>query len=431
MNPAVVSGEDTEKPLSMEPSSSGPDIGRLQSIIHGYRPDMGPYEDFYRQVHQDPEISGMESNTAAIVVKHLKQLGFEVHSGIGGHGVAAVFKNGPGKTILMRAELDALPILEKTDVSYRSTKRMMDRYGNERPVMHACGHDMNMATLLGASALLMAAAEKWSGTLVIVFQPDEEETRGAQAMVDDGLYSKVPIPDIMLGQHLVPSRSGTVAIRSGPVLVAADSGNIRVIGGPCPGVNPQHCVDPIPVTVDILSRLQDDVRREVGPDEVATVACWGFHAGIPGNDYVAYADFMLDVKTVKPAIREQVHQVIRRTIQDACKAANTPEEPVINFTVRAPLTSNDPSVTEPINQVFQGYFQTDVVEMKFTPACEDFSTLGAEHSVPYAYWNFGGSQVTEGPVPSNHSPFFAPAIQPTLRVGIDAMAIAALTFLVT
>lgn len=182
----------------------------------------------------------MESKTATLVAQHLRGLGFEVYTDIGGNGVAAVFHNGPGKTVLMRAELDALPILEETDLPYKSTKNMIDRYGNERPIMHACGHDMNMATLLGASALLKAAAQTWSGTVVVVFQPDEEETGGAQAMIDEGLYAKVPVPDIMLGQHLVPAKSGTVAIRSGPVLVAADSANVRVTGGPCPGVNPSN-----------------------------------------------------------------------------------------------------------------------------------------------------------------------------------------------
>ncbi|KAJ8115141.1 hypothetical protein ONZ43_g4737 [Nemania bipapillata] len=401
----------------------------LRTIVNQYRPELATYEDFYRQVHQNPEISGMESTTAALVAQHLKSLNFEVHTGIGGHGVAAVFYNGPGDAVLMRAELDALPIEEKTNLRYKSTKRMIDRYGNERPIMHACGHDMNMAALLGASALLKAAAHKWSGTVIFLFQPDEEETGGAQAMVDDGLYTKIPVPNIMLAQHLVPSKSGTVAIRSGPALVAADSANVRIIGGPCRGVNPQQCVDPIPVAMKIVMQLEDQVRNEVGRQEDITIACWGFHAGLPGNDYVAYADFLLDIKTVKTTVQEKVHEVIRRIIEEKCKEANTPQDPVVTFAVRAPLTTNDPSVSEPISRVFAGYFEASSIEMQFTRACEDFSLLGAEHSVPYAYWNYGGSQTTEEPIPTNHSPFFAPVIQPTLQAGTDAMALAALTFL--
>lgn len=215
-----------------------PDGNLLRTIVDSFRPDLTSYETFYRTVHENCEISGLDSQTASLVADHLMSLEFKVHTGIGGHGIAGVFTNGDGKTILMRAELDALPILEQTTLPYKSTKRMIDRYGNERPVMHACGHDMNMATLLGAAALLKSAAEKWSGTLIIIFQPDEEETGGAQAMVDDGLYDKVPVPDIMLGQHVVPLAAGKVAIRSCPALVAADSANVRITGGPCPGPNP-------------------------------------------------------------------------------------------------------------------------------------------------------------------------------------------------
>ncbi|KAI0097556.1 hypothetical protein GGR51DRAFT_540697 [Nemania sp. FL0031] len=414
----------------MEQSVSPPDVSSPQDIVNEHRPDLAAYEEFYRQVHKDPEISGMESKTAALVVYHLKALDFKVHTGIGGHGVAAVFHNGQGKTILMRAELDALPILEQTNLPYKSTKRMIDRYGNERPIMHACGHDMNMASLLGASAILKASAKKWKGTVVIIFQPDEEETGGAQAMVDDGLYEKIPKPEIMLAQHLVPSRSGTVAIRSGPVLGAADSVNVRIIGGPCSGVNPQQCVDPIPVAIEIVLGLEDKVREKLKSGAYVTVACWGFHAGIPGNDYVAYADFTLDIKTLDPAVRENVHEVLKEIIEDGCKAANTPQRPIIDFKVRAPLTSNDPSVTEAISRVFTQYFKDNAVEMQPTRACEDFSILGAKHFSPYAYWNYGGSETAEENLPTNHSPFFAPPIQPTLRAGVDAMALAALTFLV-
>ncbi|KAI0548879.1 hypothetical protein F4679DRAFT_596256 [Xylaria curta] len=246
-----------------------------------------------------------------------------------------------------------------------------------------------MAALLGASALLKAAAHKWSGTLVIVFQPDEEETGGAQAMGDNGLYTKVPIPDIMLGQHIVPSKSGT-----------GHRGSVS-------GSQPTTMCGPYP--------RRDEDRL----------------AGVPRNDYVAYADFLLDVKTVEPNIREKVLRVIKHSVKDGCKAANTPQEPIIKFTMRAPLTTNDPSASGAIGRVFKEYFEADAVEVHFTRACEDFSTLGVEHFVPNAYWNFGGSQTTEEPVPTNHSPFFAPAIQPTLQVGTDAMSLVALTFLVT
>jgi len=235
----------------------------------------------------------------------------------------------------------------------------------------------------------------------------------------------------MLGQHLVPSVAGTVAIRSGPVLVAADSVNIRIIGGPCDGSNnPQLCVDPIPLAMRTVLSLQEAVRKEIGPGEDATVACWGFHAGEPGNDYVAYADVLLDIKTVKAGVRRRVLAFVERHFRDACRSAGVPRDPIFNTTVRAPLTANDDAISGPISRAFGEYFAADAGKMTFTRACEDFSTLGASYNVPYAYWNYGGTpRDAREPVARNHSPFFAPAIQPTLQVGTDAMALAALTFL--
>ena len=404
----------------------------LRTILESHRPTLDQYADFYRDVHQHPDVSAMEADTAKKVVSHLERLGYTAHSNIGGHGVVGVFSNGPGKTVLMRAELDALPILEQTNLPYRSERRMIDRYGNERPIMHACGHDMNMAALLAAADLLKAAAQQWKGTLLVVFQPDEEETGGAQAMVDNGLYDLVPVPDLMLSQHVVPLRAGTVAIRSGPVLIAADSLRIRVTGGPCEGsLNPQVCVDPIPLSMRIVSGLQEAVINEVGPHEDATVACWGFHAGELGNDYVAYADMLLDIKTAKSDVRQRVLDLVKNKFLDECRAAGVPRDPEFNHTIRAPLTSNDDAIAAPVSQLFRDYFAVDAVDMVFTRACEDFSTLGAAHNVPYAYWNFGSTPGdVKGPIPTNHSPFFAPEVNLTLKTGADAMALAALAFLV-
>ncbi|CAJ0546837.1 Ff.00g014640.m01.CDS01 [Fusarium sp. VM40] len=248
----------------------------------------------------------------------------------------------------------------------------------------------------------------------------------------DGIYKRFPVPDLMLGQHIVPSIAGTVSIRSGPVLVAADSVRIRVIDGPCKdSTNPQLCVDPIPLSMRIIQGLQDKVKDEVGKHEDVTVACWGFHAGEPGNDYVAYADILLDVKTVNPSIRRRALDIIERHFRDECNSEAVPTDPVFNYTVRSPLTSNDEAIVGPISKVFETYFGSNAGEMAFTRACEDLSTLGATQTVPYAYWNHGDTPIgTKKPFATNHSPFFAPAIQPTLKTGTDVMALAALAFLV-
>jgi len=197
-------------------------------------------------------------------------------------------------------------------------------------------------------------------------------------MVDDGLYDRVPILDLMLAQHVVHSRTGTVAIRSGPVLVAADSLRIRFTGGPCTGsVNPQVCVDPIPLSMRIVSGHQEAVTNDIGPHEDATVACWAFHAGEPGNDYVAYADILLDIKTVKPDIRLRVLDIVKAKFLDECRTAGVPRDPDFNHTARVPLTSNNHSIAGAVSQVFHNYFAANAVDMVFTRACEDFSILGA------------------------------------------------------
>jgi amidohydrolase len=365
-------------PVSVSNSMTAivPDSALLREVVEVFRPDLTQYADFYRDVHKHPELAAMEKETAGKVVAHLTRVGFTVHSGIGGHGVVGVFHNGVGKTILMRAELDALPILEQTDLPYRSQQRMRDRYENLRPTMHACGHDMNMAALLAAAHLLKAASHRWKGTILVVFQPEEEELTGAMAMLNGGFYDLVPVPDIMLAQHLVPARAGTVAIRSGPVLVAADTMRIRVIGGPCEdSINPQFCVDPILLATRIVSELQDAVTVVVGPDEDATVACWGFHAGVPGNDYVAYADILLDIKTVKPDIRQRVLGLVTKLFLDQCRAAGVPRDPETNHSVRAPLTSNHESIVNPIDRVFRDYFTSNMADMALVRSTEDFRSL--------------------------------------------------------
>lgn len=178
-------------------------------IIAKYRPDLAPYEDLYRHFHSHPELSNQEKETAATISSYLSELsGFKLYPDIGGHGLAAVLENGSGKTILLRADMDALPVEEATGLAYASRKRMKDADGGEKPVMHACGHDMHITSLLAAAELLSRAREEWSGTLLLIFQPAEERGTGAQAMVDDGLYKKVPVPDIVLGGHVMPYRAG-------------------------------------------------------------------------------------------------------------------------------------------------------------------------------------------------------------------------------
>ncbi|KAF2840057.1 Zn-dependent exopeptidase [Patellaria atrata CBS 101060] len=320
----------------------------LNAIIEEFRPDLSVYENFYRRVHCNPEMSSLELETAATVKEHLERLGFEAHNHIGGHGVVGVLKNGPGEAVLTCAELDALPIEEQTDLPYRRS-----------PVMHACGHDMNMASLLAASALIKAAEKRWSGTLITLFQPAEEETGEAQAMVDD-------------------------AVKSGPVLVAADSINVRVIGGPCQSVNPQACVDPILLSMRTIPQLDDYIPQRIEPDDDFSVACWGFHAGIPG----------MIMWPFDPVFKKELGSSSNKRSEKNAVPLEHPKTRRSKVSVRAPLTSNDQAITARIQQ-----------------HVKDSSILGSKHNIPYTYWNFGGSGDTEGEIPKNHQPFFAPNIE--------------------
>jgi amidohydrolase len=326
-----------------------------------------------------------------------------------------------------------------TDLPYASSVEMIDRKGTLRPVMHACGHDMNMASLLGAATLMKNAVSAWNGTFIALFQPDEEYTGGAQAMVDDGLYDLITKPDALLAQHVVPERDGFVAIREGVALAAADSIDIRVFGAPGPGVNPQNAIDSITASYKILARLQNLVAEGFPQEDFVKVWCRSFHAGDKDDDYVELTDMNVDIKTLDPKARENVLAIVKRVVEEESRAARSPKLPIINHRVRAPLTTNDIFIAKRIRNTFDKYFSTNSHEMEIDHASEDFANLAP--GIPYAYWNFGGidaakwdhakrENMTEVLIADNHSPFFAPTIQPTLRVGTEAMALAVLDLLI-
>ena len=412
----------------------------LGLIIDRYRPDLRPFEDLYRSIHQNPELSFKESKTTSKVSRQLGTSGFTVERNIGGHGVVGVLKNGQGPTVMLRSELDALPIEEMTSLPYASRVTMEDHYGVMRPVMHACGHDLHIASLLAALELLGAAKLHWNGTLLAVFQPNEEHTGGAQAMVDDGLYSKVPIPGVVLAQHSNAIKEGMLNIRSGPVLVAADTVKIRIFGTVHDTANPQNNLDVIEITSTVMERLRKIMTHEATSTSFFSVKYEEIRAGQPGLDVVEYSDIVLDVKTYDSEVRNRIHADISDIVQSACEDAGVQKPPLIQFRVRAPLTSNSIGVVEPLRETFGAYFKDNVGEGEPRRPCEDFSVLATSVGKPYAMWFIGtvdadkwekakkDGEIAKS-IPSNHSPFFAPAVTPSLRLGTDAMALAALTFL--
>ena len=412
----------------------------LGGIIDKYRPDLEPLEKLYRHIHASPELSGQEEETAAIAARHLEALDCEVHERIGGCGVVGVFRNGPGPTLLVRADMDALPVPERTGLPYASHKTMKDLSdGVIKPTMHACGHDTHVTSLIGAAILLNNARTHWKGTLICLFQPAEESIGGAEAMVRDGLYDKIPKPDLVLAQHVMRYREGMVGLRVGNFLTSADTLEVRIWGKGGHGSAPHACIDPIVIAASIVTRLQTVVSREVTPGELGVVTCGCLQAGTAANIIPDFADLKLTIRAFHPAIRERILMAVCRIINAECEAGGAVQKPLINKVSSGPPTINDEKVVRTLKTTFAPYFKDNLFDMESSPASEDFSVLATSVGAAYAMWSFGGTDakvwddaVANGTVdnlPINHSPYFAPVIEPTLKTGIDAMALAALTFL--
>ena len=418
---------------------------RFSAVIDKYRPKIEPYEDLYKHCHANGELSTQEKETAALITLHLKKLchDFDIRTGIGGHGQVAILNNGPGKTVLLRADIDALPVQEKTGLPYASTKTMRDTDGAIKPVMHACGHDFHITSLLAAAETLVAARSAWSGTIVFLFQPAEERGCGARAMVDDGLYDPskhaCPIPDVVLGQHVFPLRAGKTATRAGTVMSAADSFKITIYGSGGHGSMPHRTIDPVVVASHIVVRLQTIVAREVPPDEIAVVTVGALQAGSTENVISDEAVLKINIRTVSAEWRARILASVKRIVAAECMAGNCPREATIEPTSSFPLTVNDADVVATINESFTAYFGADHdPNVKNVLGSEDFGILGSSVGRPYCFWFFGGHEKTqfdelvnkgqEHNIPVNHSPFFAPVLQPTLTTGVDALVVAALSY---
>jgi hippurate hydrolase len=381
-------------------------------------------EDLYRDLHRHPELSHAEHRTAARVAVRLKSAGYEVREGVGGTGVVGVLANGSGRTVLLRADMDALPVKEATDLPYASTETSADESGNAVPVMHACGHDVHVSCLVGAAELLAAGRDHWQGTVVALFQPAEETGDGAAGMVAGGLVTLVPAPDVALAQHVLPFASGEVRTRPGPVLSEADSMRITIHGRGAHGSMPQAAVDPVLLASTIVVRLQSIVSREIAPGEPAVVTVGSIQAGTKSNLIPDSAQLLLNVRTYSDATRATVLNAIRRIVSAECEAAAAPEPPDFESFEHFPLTDNDPSVTETISAAFTDQFGNRAGTLPRQSASEDFSDLPGAFGIPYSYWGIGGidpdayraaeatGRIAQD-IPVNHSARFAPVVQPT------------------
>ena len=417
------------------------------ALLTHHRPSLTPYETLYKHLHSHPELSTQETQTSALITEKLRALSssLSLKTSIGGTGQIAILSNGDGPTVLLRADIDALPILEKTGLEYASTATATDeRDGVTKPVMHACGHDFHIACMLACAETLISAMDKWSGKVVFLFQPAEERGVGAQAMVDDGLYDEgrhaCPIPDVVLGQHVFPLRAGVVATKPGVIMSAADSFKITIKGRGGHGSMPHYCIDPIVVAAKVVVSLQSIVSREVPPNEMAVVTVGSVQAGEAENVIPHEAVLKVNVRTVDEEVRKTVLKAIERIVKGECVAGGCVEEPEIERIAGFPLTKNDDDAAVKVQDALKAYFGDNYHnDMKYVLGSEDFGILGSAIGKPYVFQFFGGVDEQKwdqlekdeklNEVPVNHSPWFAPAIQPTLKTGVDSMCVAALTFL--
>jgi amidohydrolase len=399
-------------------------------------------ELLYRDLHEHPELAFQEERTAGVVAARLAAAGAEVTTGVGGTGVVGVLGNGSGPTVLLRADMDALPIREVDEVPYRSRATAPDPDGGGTvPVMHACGHDTHVTALVGAVEQLAARREDWSGTVLAVFQPAEEIGAGARAMLADGFLDRFPAFDVALGQHISSAPSGHLYLRAGVFMAAADSFRITVHGRGGHGSTPQNTVDPIVIAASIVLRLQTIVSREIAADDVAVVTVGAIHAGHKENVIPAEAELKVNIRTFDPDVRRRVLAAVERIVAAEAAAAGAPRPPEIAPISDFPLLTNDDGATAAVLDAFTAEFGADQVhEASRKPGSEDFGCFAAAAGVPSVFWNFGGfdpARFPEGPdrphlataaglAPGGHSPEFVPTgVRPTLHRATAAMLTAA------
>jgi amidohydrolase len=384
-------------------------------------------------------LSHQEHRTAGRVAERLQEYGFTVEASIGGTGLAGVLANGDGPTVLLRAELDALPVREETGADYASTATAQDASGHEVPVAHACGHDLHMACMLGMAKLMADRRGQWNGTLLPLLQPAEETADGAQGMVDDGLLKRVPVPDVALAQHVLPGIAGTASTRPGPFMAAADSIRVTVYGRGGHASMPQHATDPVVLAAMIIVRLQTVVSREVTPGDTAVLTVGSVVAGSRSNLIPDHAVLELNVRSYSRDTRQRVLSAIQRIVRAECQASGSPRDPDFDTEYSFPVTANAAAATARVAAAFATQFGDHAGEIDRQTVSEDFSKIPDAAGVPYSYWGIGftaektyRAAAKAGrleDLPTNHSPRFLPPLQPTLRTGTEALTTAALAWL--
>jgi amidohydrolase len=383
----------------------------------------------YLDLHQSPELSGHETRTAAKLAGRLRGLGFEVTEHVGGTGIVAILKNGAGPTVMLRTELDALPVEEKTSLPYASRVHAKDDAGYDVPVAHACGHDLHMAALVGTAAITAHSKDTWHGTLLLIGQPAEETISGAKGMIDDGVFQRFPKPDVGVAMHvdnLLPA--GQVGITPGIYNTNADSLRITIYGKGGHGSAPNTTIDPIVIAARTILALQTITSREVKPGEMAVITVGYIQAGTKNNIIPDHAELGLTVRTFKENVRKQILAAIARIVKAEAEAGGAPREPLIEHYEATDSVYNDPALAQRLRVPLETALgKKNVIATEPITPSEDYAYF-IEQGVPSLYFSLGGADpekfaqaiATGVALPSNHSPLFAPDADPALHTGIAA-----------
>jgi len=394
----------------------------------------------YQQLHADPELSLMEVKTAARLAEEVKKLGYKVTEKVGGNGVVAVLKNGEGPVVLIRTDMDALPIVEQTGVAYASKVRMKDWNGAEVGVMHACGHDIHMSCWVGTARVLAGTKDRWSGTVVLIAQPAEEVIAGARMMLADGLYKRFPKPDYALALHADPLQpAGVVSYAEGLSLAASDTVDVIVKGKGGHGAQPHATVDPIVLAARIILDLQTIVSREVNPIDPCVVTVGSIHGGTKHNIIPNEVKLQLTVRTTKTETRDHVLKAIDRIVKAAAVSARAPEPVMtVNLEQYTPATLNDVALARRCGSVFRDVLGAENVKPRQpVMGAEDFGRFSEGKTPIFMY--FLGSVSKEKyeaaqkpgatPLPGMHTDSYAPLPEPSIRTGVRTMSLAAMNLM--
>ena len=383
----------------------------------------------YIDIHEHPELSAHETQTAAKIASQFRNLGYDVTEHVGGTGVVAILKNGAGPTILLRTELDALPVEEKTGLPYASKVHTKDDAGRDVPVMHACGHDLHMAAIVGTAAIMSQSKDTWHGTLILIGQPAEETIGGAEAMIKDGLFTRFPRPDILVALHVGNElAAGQVGITPGIMSSNADSLKVTIYGKGGHGAAPHTAVDPIVIAARTILALQTIAAREVKPAEMVVVTVGYIRAGTKNNIIPDTAEMGLTVRTYKPEVRKQVLAAINRIVKAEAEAGNAPREPSVDRFEGADAVYNNPALAGHLRATLEATLgKNNVINEPPATASEDFSEF-VEQGIPGFYFSLGGAdpeklaevKAAGKTLPSNHSALFAPDVDPALHTAITA-----------